>query len=247
MGRDSTGAVTVASLDNVCLTGLSLTLSGGKRVICEPTIIAVGSSFVLFAGISGSDPPDIVLLLWDIQYAVVIASQRFALPSTIVYSPKSPPMLELVPASSSLALLVLSTAVTSTSKRTASAVPGRSTVLVVPFTAPTTSTIALAIGKARDTQKWLRKTQSDNASRAIIGEDKRHLQVVQSVRKAVEQGRPQAAETAFFAWVEKETSRLQHLRQANTPSNGHAGLNASDADDVPKVQNQWKVSQLRYS
>lgn len=246
LGHDSAGVVASASLDKpLSLTGLSLLVSanGGKRTICEPTVISVGSSFVLLAGISGDDPPEVVLLLWDIQYSVVLATQKFGVPSTLSYSPKSPLTLELVPTSKSHALLVLSPGIAAPSERMASAVPRRSTVLVVPLGIPRASTIALAMGKARDTQKWLRNTHTTGR-----GEDTGRRQVVQSVRQALEQSRPQAAETAFFAWVEQETVKLQSSRKMDTPpsDNDAAEKNASGAVSKtrrkkPRTMDKWKV------
>ena len=215
------------------------------RVTCEPSIVSVGSSFVLLAGISGDDPPEVVLLLWDIQYSVVLATQKFAVPSTVTYSPKSPLTLELTHASKSHALLVLSPGSVTTSKRATGAVTSRSTVLVVPLGIPQTSTIALAMGRSRDTQKWLRNTH--NAGSA---EDEARRQVVESVQQALEQGRPQAAEAAFFAWVKQETVKLHSPPGTDAPSDDNnvgkknisdSGVASKTRHKTPRKTDMWKV------
>ncbi|KAF8489106.1 hypothetical protein JB92DRAFT_3014323 [Gautieria morchelliformis] len=249
LGHDSAGAVTATPLDKaLCLTGLSLDLSsnGGPRIRCNPSVISVGSSFVLLAGISSDDPAELVLLLWDIQYSVVLATQRFPLPSTVGCSPKSPLILELVPVSRSQALLVLSPTIITTSTRTASAMASRSTVLVAPLTIPPASTISLSMGKACDTRRWLRNLHTSTQT-MVSDEDGGRHRVMQSVRQALEQGRPDAAEAAFFSWVEQETSRLHRLRKVDTTSDGERRENRSDRGPVSKAhpksqhrKDKWK-------
>jgi hypothetical protein len=251
LGHDSAGVVTATSLDKaLCLTGLSLDLSskGDKPTRCNPSVISVGSSFVLLAGIAGDDPAELVLLLWDIQYSVVLATQRFALPSTVGCSPKLPLILELVPASRSQALLVLSPTLITTSTRTVSTVAGRSTVFVVPLAVPPASTIALSMGKSRDTRRWLRKLHTSTQT-MVSDKDRGHHRVMQSVQQALEQGCPNAAEAAFFNWVEQETSRPHRLRKVDaTSADGEGGENRSNNGPVSKThpktplgKDKWKV------
>ena len=239
--RDSADTVIASSLNTtLSLTGLSspLLVNVGRWVVCGPTIISVGSSFVLLAGMSGDDPPEVVLLLWDIQYQVVLATQKFALPSMVAYSPSSPLRLELTPASGSLALLVLSPAITTSSKGKVGVVSGHSAILLVPIAVPPMSTIALAMGRARDTQMWLRNIHDDKTCVTVLRQDKGRRQVMQSVREALAKDCPQAAEVAFFAWVNQETAHLKHLQNVEVPSNESNRDNRGDGEQVPNRQNQ---------
>jgi len=177
--------------------------SASARATGAVSLLSLGSSFVLLAGIT-THAPELVLLLWDLQYSVVLASHSLPIPPYLSYN-KEGVNLSLAPASSSQALLVL----TPQSPKPQST--SRSSVLVVPFTAPLKSTIANAIGRASSGIKWL--VQSESVGERPIQElsiDRR--EVLKKMRTAIEQNWPEAADTAFFDWYERRKSAMETQR-----------------------------------
>ena len=175
------------------------------------SILSLGSSLVvLFGGISQSQ--DLVLLLWDLRYSVVLASHRFSIPAKLS-TLKGNVSLGLIPASNTLALLSVSSGQVNKSPKTSSA------VLAVPLTAPAISTIANAMGRASNSAQWLAESEvlsNGHVSHAPFDSDRRDL--LDKVKAALRQNRPEAADSAFFEWLEKRSNLLttvdtQHIQQ----------------------------------
>jgi hypothetical protein len=112
--------------------------------------------------------------------------------------------MDLVAASVSQALLVLTPA-THVAKSKASELGSslRSTVLVVPFAVPRTSTIANAMGRASHNVKWLAQDASQSSS-TYAELDTSQVALFTSMRAMMDQNRPEAASTSFFEWVQRE-------------------------------------------
>lgn len=177
------------------------------------SILSLGSSLVvLCSGISQSQ--DLVLLLWDLRYSVVLASHRFSIPAKLSTS-KGNVSLGLIPASNTLALLSVSSGLVNKSPKTSSA------VLAVPVTAPAASTIANAMGRASSSAQWLAKSEAlsnGNVPYAPFDSDRREL--LDKLRTALRQNHPEAADSAFFEWLEKRSSSTavtdtQHIEQGD--------------------------------
>jgi hypothetical protein len=163
----------------------------------EVATVALSSSHVLLAGITNSASPEITVLLWDMRYSVLLASQSMSIPTTMPYTPKQGgARLELVLATASHVALVLSPVSSTTIMKPSKEV--KSSVYLIPFSVPSSSTIALAMGRAPATQAW---TTTSSTTKPKI--DKQQASVVTAMRTAMEQNRPQAADTAFFDWVEE--------------------------------------------
>lgn len=162
------------------------------------SILSLGSSLVvLCSGISQSQ--DLVLLLWDLRYSVVLASHRFSIPAKLSTS-KGNVSLELIPASNSLALLSVSSGLVNKSSKTSSA------VLAVPVTAPATSTIANAMGRASSSAQWLAKSEAlsnGHVPHAPFDSDRRDL--LDKLKAALRQNHPEAVDSTFFEWLEKRS------------------------------------------
>jgi hypothetical protein len=178
------------------------------------SILSLGSSLVLLCG-RISQSQDLVLLLWDIRYSVILASHRFSIPAKL--STSKPNMtLELIPASNTLALL----SVSSWSLDKASKTP--SAVLIVPMTAPATSTIANAMGRASSTAAWLAKPESlpnGHASNAPSDPDRSDL--LDKLKVAIRQNRPEAADSTFFEWLENRSGSASALDTRDNLLFGH--------------------------
>ncbi|KAF8645497.1 hypothetical protein AX16_007782 [Volvariella volvacea WC 439] len=208
------------------------------------SLLPLHSSLVLLASISNtSENQEIILLVWDSQFSIVLASYSLPIPSALTQSKEMGIEIRLAPTTnpasrrdsagddkgrvkekesvgglqSSQALLLLSTVPLSTSS-SPSAGNLRSSVLVVPFVVPVVSTIAAALGRASATAKWIKSPEPDVTGGSIYaspspGYDEGRKKVLQSMRSAMEKNRPQAANSAFLEWEEKERKKLAKEKQ----------------------------------
>ncbi|KAJ7771604.1 hypothetical protein B0H16DRAFT_1364249 [Mycena metata] len=162
----------------------------------EISILALNTSLVLLAGMTSSPSRNIVLLIWDLQFSVLLASHVLAIPSTHSQLPKLSITLRFITATSPQALLILSSPASHAQAK--STTPTRSNVLVVPLTVPLMSTIGNAMGRAAAGAQWLvqpNATDTLGPSRA---------EVLAAVQKSMADNQPQAAEKAFFDWEKSE-------------------------------------------
>ena len=124
----------------------------------EISILALTSSHVLLASMPYNQS-EIVLLIWDMQYGIVLAEHRFPCPSHLHHGQQRGVAMELVASGSpDQALLVLHPAVSKHDHARAAS------VLVVPYVVPKTSTIANALGRAAASQQWIR-TEGESRKR----------------------------------------------------------------------------------
>ncbi|TFY73214.1 hypothetical protein EWM64_g10798, partial [Hericium alpestre] len=56
------------------------------RSASEISLLSLGASFVLLAGITTTHPPELTLLLWDLQYSVVLAVHSLPIPSSLSHT-----------------------------------------------------------------------------------------------------------------------------------------------------------------
>ncbi|KAJ7118777.1 hypothetical protein C8R44DRAFT_853923 [Mycena epipterygia] len=160
----------------------------------EASIIALNTSLVLLAAITSSSTRSIVLLLWDLQYSVLLASHILAIPSTLSHLPKLSMTLRLMVAASPQALLTLSPPAVEAQSKSAA----RSSILVVPLTVPEMSTIANAMGRATAGAHWLVQPSVNDTLGPSRGK------VLTAVQNALSNNEPEAAEKAFFDWEKSE-------------------------------------------
>ncbi|KAJ7601002.1 hypothetical protein C8J56DRAFT_911837 [Mycena floridula] len=165
----------------------------------EVSLLSCGSSIVLLAAVTATPTRDIVLLLWDMQYSVLLASQVFALPSRSS-DEKTGVSLELIPATQSHVLLIITPA---SGKRQTTASSLRSSILVIPIKSPSKSTIANAMGRASAGAPWLASELEVSGSRSTPY-DAGQIKLLADMRSAVQQNRPQAANESFFEWQKRE-------------------------------------------
>ncbi|KAI0254799.1 hypothetical protein BJV78DRAFT_1183009 [Lactifluus subvellereus] len=177
------------------------------------SILSLRSSHVLLCGVMQSQ--DLVLLLWDLRYSVVLASHRFPTPANL--STSKGVSLDLVPALDTLVLLSVSSGLLDKSSQSCSA------VFVVPLTAPATSTISNAMGRASSSARWLAKPNAlpnDHTQNASLDHDRRDL--LDKLRSAIRQNRPEAADSAFFEWLENHSGSTTTVdSQLGGPLFGH--------------------------
>ena len=178
--------------------------SGLHRNSRAVSILSLGASLVLLCG-RVTHSQDLVLLLWDLRYSVVLASHRFSIPAKLS-TLKGNVSLELIPASNSQALLWVSSEPLDKAQKASSA------VLVVPVTAPATSTIANAMGRASSSAKWLAKSDTlphDDSPIVSFDPDRRDL--LAKLKSAIQQNDPKAADSAFFEWLENKSGSVSTL------------------------------------
>jgi hypothetical protein len=81
----------------------------------------------------------------------------------------------------------------------------RSSVLVLPFTVPQTSSIANAMGRGAAGTKWIAQDAVDSRTGlAPAPYDAARTKVLTTMRAAMEKNLPQAANVAFFEWEKRE-------------------------------------------
>ncbi|RDB20161.1 hypothetical protein Hypma_012958 [Hypsizygus marmoreus] len=193
------------------LKGISLSKAQNSA---EVSLLSLGSSHVLLSALTNSPTPEIVLLLWDLQYSVLLASQTLPVPSTLSQSKDVTIKMTLVPATSSQALFVLSSQ-TSSSTRKSQAPPSRSSILVVPFSCPETSTIANAMGQVSASARWMEPVTSDSAPLPVPSDDPARTKMLATMQAAMEKNLPQAANVAFFEWEKRESKAKSAARGGN--------------------------------
>ncbi|KAI0082514.1 hypothetical protein K474DRAFT_527095 [Panus rudis PR-1116 ss-1] len=182
---------------------------------CEISILPVGASHVLLAGVASGHSSEIVLLLWDLQYSVVLASQTVSIPSTLYRTKKTGIEIQLVGGKdeNDHVILVLSPLPTVDPN-------ARSSVLFVPLIVPPKSTIANAMGHASSTVRWL--VQSPSLA-SVENFEPRQTKLLNTIRTALDQKRVDSADDAFSSYVAEQEKQA---RQQQSIVAGEDGLNA---------------------
>lgn len=198
---------------------------GSPSFVHEASVLSVGSSHVLLAGVTLPPAPELVLLLWDLQYSVLLASRVIPIPATVYRSKKQGIRLQLSGSSSQQAILILSPTPTSATVRggssshaTADDFSQRSNIFVVPLVVPSSSTVLNALGRASAGEKWLLSaaTLASQTNASDYGLDAVQTKLIRQMRAGMEQKRVEATDDAFFAWVSQQESGRQG---ANNRSN----------------------------
>lgn len=157
---------------------------------------------------TASPSAELVFLLWDLQYSVLLASRTMSLSSSIQRSKKQGIKLQLSGSSGAVqqAFLVLSPTANGEAESSTGDAAQRSSILVVPLVVPQTSTLANAIGRASAAEQWLAPAPSPStqAASSSSGMDGAQAKVLRVMRTAMEQKRVEAADDAFFAWVAQQ-------------------------------------------
>ncbi|KAI0638487.1 hypothetical protein C8Q77DRAFT_1091361 [Trametes polyzona] len=225
----------------------------------EASVSALTSSHVLLAAVSSGSPTEIVLLLWDLRYGVLLAEQAIPAPSTLPRPKKTGAFVRLstlpVPPADSPAgkstsiqlngLLVLAPAPDRDVQADNS--PARSTLLVVPVTVPTKSTIAAAMGRASAGARWHSTKQGPNPSgQGPRGSPEMSVaarKALKEMKAALAGGNVAGAEAAFFEYFKPDNSRKAIAAAKADAAEGrvapveHAFAQAALAMVLPSVNN----------
>ncbi|KAH9482205.1 hypothetical protein JR316_0004300 [Psilocybe cubensis] len=170
------------------------------------SILSLTSSHVLLAAVATQE---VVLLLWDLQFSVLLASHSLPIPTTLNSSALH---VRLVQGSQTLtktetqaigqAILILSSMPSSDSSESKNNKTS-SVLVVVPYSVPVQSTIAAAMGKGDAGSKWLRVPGEEATAAQQSPEEKAKAKLLSTMRTAMQGGRPQAAVAAFMKWAPK--------------------------------------------
>lgn len=183
-------------------------------------MLSINSSLVLLAGITDSSTPEIALHVWDLQYSVLLTSHAIPIPSTLTQSKEVSISLNLVATTTSQALLVLSSN-NANPERKSQGSPSRSSVLIVPYSVPITSTISNAMGRASAAAKWL-TSSSSSAAAGQPSQDAPYAKLLATMRTAMDQNKPQAANSAFFDWEKREMEKAQKAQASEAGASAKA-------------------------
>lgn len=212
----------VPTLEPLKLTNLAFTTSKAPASQTV-SILAIRSSFVLLAGLSQGSNPEIIFLLWDLRFSVLLASHSFDIPSSLGHSKTTAFNITLSNAASSQVLLVLSPHFDDSTGW----VPSSSSIFIVPFTAPASSTIANAIGKLTE-NSWAAPAPKS------VDQNSTQKQLLRSMKQSLEKNDPQAANKAFTEWFEREKQALStkelivHNQKGKQVSYGSAEVSCTD-------------------
>ncbi|KAF9478651.1 hypothetical protein BDN70DRAFT_879661 [Pholiota conissans] len=178
------------------LTGFSFISASSKL---PASLLALTSSHVLLAAAMSQE---IILLLWDVQFSVLLASHTLPIPSAL--------------SSSTLHVRLIHGAQSQNAKHTqaqghvvlilssdAAEHKTTSMLIAVPYSVPVTSTIAAAMGKGAAGKKWLRAVDAEkpSGSNKESPEEVARVKLLATMRTAMQAGRPQAAVAAFTKWA----------------------------------------------
>jgi len=151
------------------------------------SLLSLGTSLVLLSAISPKNS-SIVLLMWDLQYSVVLSHHTLPIPDIKADSTS----LTLVSASDRQVLLLF-----------CPSHPAKSTVYVVPCTAPAVSTIANAMGRSSSALPWIKVS---HLPKADLTEPESQMLV--SIKRAADG--PKKSQV-FFDWVKADASASPSL------------------------------------
>lgn len=247
-GLDGTLSSYRLSLDKVSdlsaplhLTGFSFISSASKLPV---SLLALTSSHVLLAAVAARE---ITILFWDVQFSVLLASHTLSVPSVLSASTLHIRLVQGVQNKSKDHTQVLGQAILILSSDTADN-KTTSLLLVVPYSVPTVSTIAGAMGRGSAGKKWLRNvTEQGDSSVNQSAEEVARAKMLATIRTAMQAGRPQAAVAAFMKWAPlKEDAtpasldynfvkELLHTVLQLPPAETKAAVAASDVAYAPDV------------
>ena len=177
------------------------------------SILALRSSFVLLAGVTSSPSHNIAVMLWDVQYGVLLNSHMLSIPSPFEGVRPSSIAVNLIQGSPLQALLSI-TPFASAEEPLATVGNSQlhSTLLVLPNSTPSVSTIASALVQTSEGTKWLddvpvtpqeiKLASDDDAMIEIIDEPRQNL--LDAMQEAVEEENPEKADKLFFEWYKVE-------------------------------------------
>ena len=215
-----------SSSNSVWLRDLAFIDQPHTKAQKQVSILSLSSSFVMLAA-AAADSSEVILMLMDVQYGVVLHSTTLPTPTSMSKS-EARFSVRLEKGNASQALLILST------------LPGgegpgqqRSSVFVVPFTIPERSTIANAMAGAVVGCPWLAPSEplADDESEGISSKS----QLLDRMKTAMEENKPLDADVAFFRWLKPRESLTE------TSVKGDNQVDGAEKEDMEVEKGEVKT------
>ena len=221
-----TEPITLRSLTFISPPSTSESLAPPPRPSGEVSILSLGSSHVLIAAVSSGASPELTLLLWDLQYGVLLTSHTFAIPSTLPRNREQGIEITLAggsPKNSQVILILSPPQLRASTEANLPSGKSTSSVLVVPITVPPTSTLANAMGRATAGAKWIAPSTltsgtapTQSSSPTLPDVDPTQAKLLKNLSMAFSQNRIAVAEEAFFKWVTNEETQRSAVNTKKT-------------------------------
>lgn len=112
------------------------------------------------------------------------------------------------------AILTLSPNLKSISGKTGELKKSRSTVLVVPYSVPSISTLRHALGRASAGERWI-MAENEKVEDTLYESSK--IKLMAAMRTAITQNQPQAASVLFFEWERQASATNNDKRPSDAP------------------------------
>jgi hypothetical protein len=161
---------------------------------------------VLLSAIVPSNPNDVLLLLWDLRYSVVLATTTCPVPPSVAMHSSEELDISLSRIGADQVCITLSPRVSGKSRS------ARCVALVASFSTPPTSTIAVAMRCLEETKSWI-GGERDVAVLDTAETTRRTL--VADVAKWLLAGDVDSANKKFFDWAESVESKSNTDYQEN--------------------------------
>ena len=201
----------------------------------EASLAALTSSHAILCAVSTGSVPEIVFLLWDLRYSVLLAQQSMPVPSSLprpkkhgaILRVQASPVIPATPGASKAssvnmnAVLALLPSPEREHQADAGSATARSAVLVVPLTLPVASTIAAAMGRANAGARWVStKTvqgpgvqgHTPRGAPELSAAARKTLKEIKTAIEGSATPNAAAAETAFFEYVKVHGKRKNTAR-----------------------------------
>ena len=235
----------------------TISLSPSTLLVSQSAVLSLGSSHVLLAAPSGST---IALLLWDLQFGVVLSHTTRPMPASLTSIAGEPGSvdLDLVRCGSERVALVAGPRSSEGPKpgaRTKTPSNARVTVFVVPCTVPVRSSIGAALGRATASAKWLVESTSADASlpvpmpapasdtplaiapgatfRAAL--EAGQQQMLSALEVAMQQSNAAGVQKVFDDWL-KEEEQLVRARWVAKGTRSHKQMKKILRGEAPKAK-----------
>ncbi|KAG8820938.1 hypothetical protein FRC17_009978 [Serendipita sp. 399] len=172
------------------------------------SLLCLGSTHILLAGVT-RDAGDIAILLWDVQYSVLLSEHRLPTPSNLSSLARETLRLQLIHCNDAQSLLII-TPDLSLNRPSQLPAGAKSNVLLIPHTVPQKSSLANVIGKADAGKAWLAPLEDDKPD--VL--DEQRESILRALSEALQAGNVEATDTIFFDWVTEQTAAVKAAAKA---------------------------------
>ncbi|KAG8782345.1 hypothetical protein FRC16_002635, partial [Serendipita sp. 398] len=168
------------------------------------SLLCLGSTHIILVGIT-RNAGDIAILLWDVQYSVLLSEQRLPIPSNLSSIRQESLRLQLIRCNESQSMLIVAPDLTINRPNQLPA-GAKSNILLIPHTFPQKSSLANAIGKADAGKAWLKPSKSSCVPSTL---DEQREGILRGLTESFQKDNIEAADTIFFDWINEQTAAVK--------------------------------------